>query len=168
VELRIANVLTDDEHRQLFGWGEDIFGMANQGLHWRPKDHHVFVEVGGRAVSHVGLLRHTVKVGGAPVEVGGIGGVVTMPDMQGRGHARQALRYASSLMCREWGLNFGLLFCREALTPFYRELGWRRVEEPVMIEQPSGRIGSPVVVMVLSCGDQGWPAGVVDLGSFPW
>jgi GNAT superfamily N-acetyltransferase len=168
MELRLADDLTHDEHRQLFGWGEDIFGMADQDLHWRPKDRHVFVEVGGRSVAHVGLLRHIVRVGDAPVEVGGVGGVVTVPDMQGKGYARHALRHATSLMCQEWDLDFGLLFCREPLSPFYRELGWRRVEEPVTVEQPSGRIVFPLVVMALSCKGRDWPAGPVDLDSLPW
>jgi GNAT superfamily N-acetyltransferase len=168
MDLRITDILTDDDHQQLFGWGEDIFGAASLGLQWRPKDRHIFVEVGGRSVSHVGLLRHTVKVGGVPVEVGGIGGVVTLPDMLGKGYARHALKHAASLICQEWGLDFGLLFCREPLVPFYRELGWRRIEEPVTVEQPSGRIASPMGVMVLSCKRQDWPAGPVDLDSLPW
>ena len=168
MRLRIADSFTDEERRQLFDWGEDIFGMADVGLQWRPKDRHLFVEVDSRVVSHVGLLQHAVRVGDDPVKVGGVGGVVTVPDQQGRGYARHAMRHAASLMCEEWGLDFGLLFCREPLVPFYQGLGWQRVKDPVEVEQPSGRVVFPLAVMVLPCKGQDWPAGPVDLDSLPW
>lgn len=168
MRLRFADRFTDEERRQLFEWGEDIFGMAGLDLRWRPKDRHLFVEVDGRVVSHVGLLQHTVRVGDHPVKVGGVGGVVTVPDQQGRGYARHAMRHAASLMCGEWHVDFGLLFCREPLVPFYQGLAWRRVVDPVEAEQPSGRVVPPLAVMVLPCRGQEWPAGPVDLDSFPW
>src|SRR5205085_1096068 len=116
-------------------------------LRWRGKDWHILAEMDGRAVSHVGLLQHTVTVGEHSVKVCGIGGVVTSAEAHGKGYASRAMRYAEDFMCREWAVAFGLLFCREQLVQFYERLGWLRVNEPVEIEQPSGTRTSPMVVM---------------------
>ena len=95
VEIRIADRISDEEREQLFGWGADVFGALSLNLRWRPKDWHVLVYAEGRAVSHVGLLAHTLEVGGRRVRVGGVGAVVSAPSVQGRGFATRALRLAS-------------------------------------------------------------------------
>lgn len=168
VEIRLADRLTDEEREQLFGWGEDIFGAEHLGLKWKPKDWHFIVEEGGRAVGHVGVLRHEVEVGGVTVAVGGVGGVVTVPEVRGRGYAQLAMRRAESFMRDELKASFGLLFCRDQLVPFYERQGWRTLADPVEFEQPSGRTLSPLVVMVLPLGDRAWPAGATDLKGLPW
>ena len=168
VEIRLADNFLEEDRRRLYGWGEDIFNLAAYDLEWRPKDQHVFVAVDNLVISHVGLLRHSVRVGGRPVIVGGVGGVVTVPDMHRQGYAQRALRYAESFMCQEMGVEFGLLFCREQLVSFYQRLGWRSVEEPVEFDQPSGKMVSPFTVMVLPCSGQAWPAGTTYLESLPW
>jgi predicted GNAT family N-acyltransferase len=168
MSIRVENHISDEERKTLFGWGEDIFGADHLNLRWRPKDVHLFVDVDGRAVTHVGLLEHTVTVGERSVRVCGVGGVVTALSEHGKGYATEAMRHAGAMMCEERAIDFGLLFCREQLVPFYARLGWRRVEEPVEIEQPSGTITSPMVVMVLPCKEKSWPSGRVQLNSFPW
>jgi hypothetical protein len=37
-----------------------------------------------------------------------------------------------------------------------------------MIDQPGGKIVSPLQVMVIPFGDRAWPVGTVDLQSLPW
>jgi hypothetical protein len=169
MEIRVAEHVSDEERRHLFGWGEDIFGAAHLNLRWRPKDLHLLGYVDGRAETHVGLLRHTVSVGDRDVRVCGVGGVVTALRSHGKGYASLAMRYAGTFMCREWKVDFGLLFCRDPLAPFYERMGWQKLPEPVEVEQPEGVIPSPLNVMVLPCGAAGeWPAGRVKLNSFPW
>lgn len=168
VEIRLSETLSEEEWRTLFAWGENIFGSEDLQYRWRPKEVHFVLEEGGRALSHVGLLRHTVDAGGEPVRVAGLGGVVTVPEAQGRGLAQRGMRHAAEFMCQEWGVEFGLLFCRDALLPFYERLGWRRVEDSVEIEQPDGPVVSAMNVMVLPCGGREWPAGPVALNSLPW
>lgn len=168
VEIRVSEALTNEEWRTLFGWGENIFGAEDLQYRWRPKDLHLLLAEDGRLVGHVGLLRHTVSVGGRPVTVAGVGGVVTVPEAQGRGHAQRGMRHAAEFFCREWGVEFGLLFCRDALVAFYQRLGWQLVEGPVEIEQPGGPVESSMNVMVLPCDGRAWPAGEVRLQSFPW
>jgi hypothetical protein len=119
-------------------------------------------------VGHVGFIKHEVQVGNQPVLVGGVGQVVTLPAGQRRGYARAALRWSAAFLCDELRAAFGLLFCVERMVPFYAGLGWQVVEAPVWIEQPTGRVISPMPVMVLPCQGQVWPAGAVELNSLPW
>ena len=48
------------------------------------------------------------------------------------------------------------------------EIQRQRVEQPVSVNQPAGKTVLPLIVMVLPCSDQSWPAAPVDLDSFPW
>jgi hypothetical protein len=168
MEIRVGNNISDEEHERLFGWGEDIFGANHLNLTWKPKDLHIFVDVDDYPVTHVGLLQHIVAVGEQPVKVCGVGGVVTTLHAQGKGYATHAMRHAAHLMREELAADFGLLFCRDQLIPFYERLSWQKINDPVEIEQPSGPATSPMNVMVLPCRAEAWPAGCVKLNSLPW
>ena len=168
VEIRLAEALTDGERQALFGWGENIFGIEDADYRWRPKSFHFITEEGGRALSHVGVLKTTVRAGGVEVTVGGVGGVVTRPEAQGQQYVHAAMRQAAYFICKELGAEFGMLFCLPRLAPFYARQGWRMVEDEVEIEQPSGKVVWPFHVMVLPCGERAWPAGKVEVGGLPW
>jgi GNAT superfamily N-acetyltransferase len=168
MEVRLVNVLSDADKKQLFKWGPDIFGVEALKLQWRPKDWHFMVYADNQLASHVGIVKHIVTVGVQQVPVGGIGGVVTVPEAQGRGYASAALQAATKFMCEELLVEFGMLFCLARMIPFYQRFGWQEAQEPVLIDQPSGKIPSPLVVMVLPCRSQKWPVGTVPLESLPW
>jgi hypothetical protein len=166
--FRVVKELTEEERRRLFGWGENIFGIEDSLYTWRPKDLHVVLDVEGQAASHVGLIDHAVNVAGNRVRVAGVGAVATNGSMHGRGYAQKTMRYAERFMCEEMKVEFGLLFCLNRLKPFYERQNWQLLQEPVEFDQPSGKMISPLNVMVLPCRGQRWPAGAVDLDSQPW
>ena len=169
VEIRLADKLGEEERRQLFEWGEDPFGVRDFQIRWRPKELHFVVESAGRPVSHVGVLRHTVAVGRRRVTVGGVGGVITRPDVQGSGYASLALTRATDFMRDELDVEFGFLFCRDPLVPFYERHGWRLIKAPVTVEQGDGPpLVMPINAMVLPFGARAWPEGAVSLESLPW
>lgn len=168
VEIRFAESLTDEERRALFGWGENIFGVEDANYRWRPKEMHFITEEDGRAVSHVGVLKTRVKAGGQEVAVGGVGGVVTVPEARGRHYVHASMRRAAEFMCGELGVEFGMLFCLQKLVPFYARQGWQLVEDETEFEQPTGKVLSPFRVMVLPCGSRAWPAGRVEVAGWPW
>ena len=168
VEIRFAEALTDDERLALFGWGQDIFGTEDANYRWRPKSYHFITEEDGRPLSHVGVLKTTVRAGGLDVTVGGVGGVVTRPEAQGRRHVHEAMRQAAAFICHELGAEFGMLFCLPRLAPFYARQGWQLVGEEVEMEQPSGKVVWPHHVMVRPCGGRAWPAGRIEVGGLPW
>jgi aminoglycoside 2'-N-acetyltransferase I len=169
VTVRIANTLGEDERRQLFEWGEDPFGMGELKLRWRPKELHFVVEASERVVSHVGVLRHTIDVGGQQVTVGGVGGVITRGDSQARGYASLALERATNFMRDELDVDFGFLFCRDPLVPYYERHGWRLIDQPVTVEQDEdSSLVIPLNAMVLPFARRDWPGGAVILNSLPW
>lgn len=168
VQIRLEKILTDEERRTLFEWGTDIFGVADKLYQWRPKELHFIVEDEGHVVSHVGVLEATVRAGERQVRVGGIGGVVSVPEAQGRGHIHSAMRRAAEFMQDELQVEFGMLFCLPHLAPFYARQGWQLLDETVEFDQPSGPVISPFSVMVLSWGGREWPAGKIEVGGLPW
>ncbi|HMG74610.1 MAG TPA: GNAT family N-acetyltransferase [Pyrinomonadaceae bacterium] len=167
-EIKQAESLSDAEQQKLFGWGEDIFGVQPLILHWRHKDVRFVLYENGAPVSHAGILKHSINVNGEPVSVAGLGGVVTVPEAQRKGLARQLVQHAMRFAESEWEVDAGLLFCRPPMVTYYEALGWQLVESQVIIEQPSGKIASPLHVMVLPFGKMTWPAGSIELQSLPW
>lgn len=168
VEIRYTEALTEAERQALFGWGKDIFGIEDNDYRWRPKDYHFITEEDGRPLSHVGIIKTTVSVGGRQLTVGGIGGVVTVPEAQGRQLVHAGMRQAAEFICHELGADFGMLFCLPHLEPFYARQGWQALEDEVEIDQPDGKIVWPYRVMVKPCGERVWPAGRVEVGGLPW
>ncbi len=168
VEIRYAESLTKEEWQALFGWGEHIFGLEDAGYTWRPKPYHFITEEDGNPLSHVGVLKTTVGVGGRQITVGGIGGVATRPEAQGRHLVHAAMLQAAEFICHELGAEFGMLFCLPRLEPFYARQGWQALEDEVEIDQPAGKVVWPYRVMVKPCGERVWPAGRVEVGGLPW
>jgi GNAT superfamily N-acetyltransferase len=166
-EIRQADRLTEAENEKLFGWGDDIFGADDLNLRWRPKDVHFLMEVDREPVSHVGVLKHDISVGGRLLTVGGVGGVVTIAAFQKKGYARELMLHAVEFF-RQWRVDAGFLFCLQRRVPYYESQGWQVIDGPVIFEQPSGKIVSPLEVMVLLLGKASWPHGEVQLNSFPW
>ena len=164
MEIRTFQTLPDAERQALFGWGEDLFSVNALGLRWRSKDRHFVLYEDGLPRASASVLRHEVR----NMVVGGLGGVITLPEARGRGLARQVVGRATHFFRDDLGASFGLLFCLPRLVPFYRSLGWQLVEPGVLIDQPGGKILSPVPVMVLPFKDEPWPAERVDLDSLPW
>ncbi|MEM8611427.1 MAG: GNAT family N-acetyltransferase [Cyanobacteria bacterium P01_H01_bin.105] len=166
--IRQTKSLTDKEKQQLFGWGENIFGVRTLNLSWRPKDLHFLFYLDGEPTSHVGILKHVITVHGESVMVGGIGGVVTVPAAQKKGFARRLLQHTANFLEREWQVAAGLIFCLPGMVAYYEALGWQTVEGSVLIEQPNGKIPSPLQVMVLSLHKKEWLDGKIELCSLPW
>lgn len=164
MDIRTFRYLPDAERQALFGWGEDLFSVNALGLQWRSKDRHFVLYEDGLPRANASVLRHQVELG----VIGGLGGVITLPEARGRGLAQQIVGHATEFLRDDLGASFGLLFCLPRLVPFYRSLGWQVVEPGVLINQPGGKIPSPVPVMVLPFGEEPWPAEQVDLDSLPW
>ena len=168
VEIRYAEALTEEERQALFFWDEHVFGLEDASYRWRPKDYHFVTEADGEPVSHVGLIKTTVSVGGRQITVGGIGGVATRPEAQGRRLVHAAMEQVQEFIRHELGAEFGMLFCLPRLEPFYARQGWQALEDEVEIDQPSGKVVWPYRVMVKPCGERVWPAGRVEVGGLPW
>jgi aminoglycoside 2'-N-acetyltransferase I len=123
----------------------------------------------GKLITHVGIVIRKGTLDGMPVKIGGIGGVKTHPQAQGRGHASAALRRAATALHDDHHVAFSLLVCQEHLLPFYERLGWFSFPGRLIVEQPSGptifTINRPMVLPGLCPAPQ---EGDIDLRGFPW
>ncbi len=168
MQIRKTRILSDEDEKSLFGWGEDIFGMQSFELKWRQKDLHFTLYLEGRATSHVGTLIDTVTVDSCEIIICGIGAVVTRKDSQNKGLAHVVLSQVLNWASESTKAEFGFLFCRPPLVPFYESMRWQLLKERVLVDQPSGEIESPMPVMVLPLRETEWPPGEVKLGGLPW
>jgi GNAT superfamily N-acetyltransferase len=80
-----------------------------------------------RAVSTAAILWRSATLADREIVAGGIGGVATAPDAQGRGFASVTLQAAEAALTSR-PVDLLVLFCQPALRPFYEARGW--VESP--------------------------------------
>ncbi len=83
---------------------------------------------GERIVGHLRVWDRLIRVRGAKLRAGGLGGVLTHPAYRGRGYARALMRDTEGYML-EAGYDLGLLFTIIG-TAFYRALGWTEIPLP--------------------------------------
>ena len=167
INFKIHQKIPDQEVPLLYHWGTDIFGGSIYNLHWRPPEVHVIGYIDSKPVTHVGILKHQIVVGSNKIWVGGIGGVVTIPQVQKNGFAKQCLLRAQEYMVSDLSVEFGFLFCPDRMQKYYAGLGWHNIDEKVIIDQPTGKITAPLCSMVYVFSKP-WPKGSVELGSLPW
>jgi GNAT superfamily N-acetyltransferase len=170
-EIRQATQLSPEETQRLFGWNDNIFATAHLNLIYRPKDGIVrFVLDNGAEgpLSHAAILKHQAIANALPALIGGIGGVVTIPEAQRRGYATSLVRHATAFLRDDWQVDLALLFCIDRMVGFYQRLGWRQLSCDVLIDQPSGKIPCPFHVMTLGFKPQFDKVHSIELGSAPW
>jgi aminoglycoside 2'-N-acetyltransferase I len=149
---------------------EVLATRPGRSFQWAPAQWSVLVWTAeGRLIAHVGIVAREGTLDGVPVKIGGIGGVKTHPQAQGRGYASAALRRAATTLHDDHHVAFSLLVCQEHLLPFYGRLGWLPFPGRLVVEQPSGptvfTINRPMVLTGLCPAPQG---GVIDLRGLPW
>lgn len=137
---------TRADRDEITGGDPDPAGVAPMGLAWRAIEVDFGVEDEGRLVGHAGMVPVSLSVGGVTLRMAGLGGVVVAPGLRRKGLAR---RVVTAVMdhARGLGLEFGILFCRPHVVPFYERLGWRVVRDEVLIEQPDGLLRMPLETM---------------------
>ena len=146
----------------------ETFIEEGDDTQWSDVDWHILIKVDETLVSHVEIVEREVQVGKDRLVLGGIGGVMTLPEWQGRGLAQAGMRKAQEFLCMEMGAEFGLLMCDPKMVPFYARLGWVEVDAPLLYDHPGGKRIFDDVVMVLSCTVRTWPDGMIDLCGYPW
>ena len=168
IGIRLVENYSEEDRLSLSGGESDSSQTDHYHLQWQPKVHNVLILEDGRTVSHAGLVKRTIKVGERPVQVAGIGGVLTRPDCRGRGFGEMAVQKAQELALEYMLVNFALLFCRPAMRIWYERLGWSPLLVQVWIDQPQGTIQAPLPTMVKCLSQETWPGGAVRIGCLPW
>jgi GNAT superfamily N-acetyltransferase len=146
------------------------WGNTDGVSEWASGEWRVIVWEGDAWVSTLALLKKPITVGGKPVTVGGIGGVMTLPEWRGHGYASAAMKAAADFIRDEMKAAFGLLICNAHRVHLYQSLGWKVVAEPTSFAQPTGKrqFSDVIHVMTYACTEQPWTDGPVDLCGPPW
>jgi len=168
VKVVSSEAMPEDARLATARWVHEMFGSDEDRFVWAKVRHHVLVYVGNQLASHLAIVERNATAGGEPVQLAGIGGVMTPPEWRGKRLASAAMHKAEAFMRDKLRAEFGLLLCSEELMTFYERLGWQRVAHPVYFHQPSGRIQWNERAMVLPCTARAWPEGEVDLCGLPW
>jgi GNAT superfamily N-acetyltransferase len=124
-------------------------------------------------VGRAGIVERFIRIGEELMHVGGVSAVATHPDWWRRGVATMALRRASAFVCEELGAHAGLLLATRMAAPLYERIGWRRMNGPLICEQPEEQLRWTEAfpdkpVMGLPCGGREPPDGPIDLCGLPW
>lgn len=152
-------------------WYKRVFDSSAEAAdQWARPGWRLVVWEGDQWVSVLELLDRTIMVGGQPVRVGGVGGVMTLPDQRGRGYASVAMKRAVEFLGDEWQVPYSLLICLPVLNPFYAALGWEPVDAPAYYDRSGHK--QPFVyytsMMVYRHNGNPWPPGEIDLCGPPW
>jgi GNAT superfamily N-acetyltransferase len=163
-----TDTLTPIEEKQLFKWGNDIFGGDELGLSWRPMELRFIQKIDGESVGHLGLIRDQIELNGKTLKIAGVGDIVTIPEVRGKGIAKKLLKHSMEFFIDEWKVDVGILFCLEQLVPFYQSCGWKTANNEVYVMQPSGQIKFPNSLMVYPAEGIVWTEGTINLSCLPW
>ncbi len=104
---------------------------------WYDERFSLGVDMGGKPVSFLQIFDRTVLLNHQPVRIGGIGGVGTHPNHEGKGYATKLLRHAQEVMQRE-NMTGSILFTK--INPFYERLGWKTLplqEQEIAVSEVS-------------------------------
>ena len=148
---------------------EVLATLPSMAFSWASPQWSVLLWDKTELVAKVGLLTREIVSNGATKSIGGIGGVMTHPQKQGKGYASKAMREAARLFDEELTVAYALLFCRPHLVKFYGRLLWKPFQGQVFVEQPNGKIEFSVNgVMVLDVKESAPLNGSLDLNGLPW
>lgn len=159
-------------YRQVFS-NVDENGVDDSGLEWQGSDYRILVWQDGKWGAIVGVLPRTIHVGEQAFLIGGVGGVMSLPHMRGKGLAKVAMRHAIEFICADLKASAGMLYCAPETVPFYASLGWQTIERQITHHQSDGaRVLDTHLkqnnAMIYPCGDFTFPAGDVDVKGKLW
>lgn len=151
-----------------------VDGVDENGIEWSDGQFRVLAWDNDAWGAIVEILKRTIIVGEREVVVGGVGGVMTVPAMRGRGLATSAMRHAADFICGKLQADAGMLFCTQALIPFYERLGWYDLQRKITYHQSDGarvmdtRGHADGCAMFKPCGDFVFPYGAIDVRGTLW
>jgi|SRR5579875_106471 len=154
----------------LVGSEPEPFGGTCARFEFRPKDHHIGIRDGdGALVAAGGWSIVQVEVDGyGGFDVIGLGALVVRHDRRGSGLARPIMERLRDRLA-DTAVERRLVLCEPHLEPLYMRWGYRPVEDPVWVDQPSGPVRWPLRTLWRpSMPSASWPRGVVRIQGPPF
>jgi predicted N-acetyltransferase YhbS len=159
---------TARQRDQIADGDDDPSGVHHLGLVWRDKTGHVVAREGNQLIAHAGWVEVELRAGIDTIPAVGLGGVLVHPRARGCGVGKMIVSAAMTSM-RNIGRPIGLLFCVDALVPFYETLGWAHIDDAVEVTQPHGRIPMPLSTCWIPLRDNAaLRAGRLSLNGLPF
>jgi predicted acetyltransferase len=175
IELTPDHLLSAATRRQINELSEAVYppgstpDWAAAPIQWAPQTIRVMIWDDTRLACHVGALVRDALIDGRPVLIGGIGGVMTAPELRRRGHARTTLAAMRRHLIDDQKVHFALLFSAAGLHGFYGQLGWRLFAGAPLVEQRGKTIEFTRNQAMVQDGTEIAPAGgILELRGPPW
>lgn len=97
----------------------------------------------------------------------GINNVITPKKFRGKGFSKNTLLETKKFLFEDLNLDLGLLLCADDLVPFYKRLGWYKVDCPVYFDQSTEKKIWAANTMLLTNERTLYPQNI-DLNGLPW
>jgi predicted acetyltransferase len=154
-------------------WGKHFFGSLPMTTKytWTGANEtrfNVFIYKNSEIVSRLRIVSRKAEIDGESLELGGVGGVMTIPAHQGQGFATLALREADRLIFQVLNAQLGALVCLPELVRFYEKFRWRIIACPVTFEQPDGVVVWSECSMLLPKPGENWTPRAVNFRGLPF
>lgn len=146
------------------------FGETCSAVEFRPKDHHVAIRDGdGTLLAAGGWTIVTVEVDSiGSFDVIGLGALIVRHEARGAGLARPIIDRLTEIT-GELGYAHRVIFCEPHLEQLYERQGYRALEAPVWVDQPTGPLLWPLLTMWSPTDPRHeWPTGTVTVHGLPF
>ncbi len=164
-------LINPDENALIRKWGEEAFGqleICKQFKYHCGADYCVLAYCGEVFVGFAAVSKREVSVGGEPVSMGCVGGVITSPDYRKMGYGSIVMNEVKRLIYDALNCEIGGLLCEEQTVPFYEKLGWARSCEAALVERDGGKVEWPEAFMYHAASDFEIDGREIDLCGLPW
>jgi GNAT superfamily N-acetyltransferase len=145
----------ESEDSKIAAWHRELFAPDRKiidAFTWQDKKAMGFclhAYRGGELAGFAHVFARLGRLDGAAVLMGCLGTVMTATAHQGTGVGSTTVKKANEIIHRSLPADLGVLLCKTSLVPFYERLGWRRMVNPVLVEQPAGKLRWPYAAMLL-------------------
>ena len=162
------------EESKIAAWHRELFAPDRKiidALTWQDKSDMGFCLQTYRDGELAGFAHVFPRLGrldGATVLMGCLGTVMTAKAHQESGVGSTTVEKANEIILKNLQADLGVLLCKTSLVPFYDRLGWRRMVNPVLFEQPAGKMRWAHVAMLLFSEDGKTLPEELDLCGLPF
>lgn len=94
------------------------------------EDMHVFLREDTNDLAYMNLVKISFSVNNTDFKACGIGNVCAVE--KGKGYGRELMNKVNDYLTEKQ--ICGLLFCKDALVPFYKQYGWKEVKKNVCVK----------------------------------